>query len=228
MSFHVPGEAGARGSACPQPVLAHLEVEALLTAMAVPAGPCSEGPVTGTGGLCSPLSCLRWGQGLSWGQWSRSIGELGTVSVQNKPLFLVCAAMASGPLPCRHWEAAEPAPGGILDAAFCIAAVLEVGGGRLCSSLRRSGWQEAPWPRAALAGVQRSAACVVAVAGLGCCSRRAWSQVLTSCFALQGLRDLVKVPQGLPCRSGEKGTTCPSLRAGVCCKVTLLYCMAKQ
>lgn len=150
LSFHVPGEAGARGSACPQPVLADLEVEALLTAMAVPAGPCSEGPVTGTRGLCSPLSCLRWGQGLSWGQWSRSVGELGTVSVQNRPLFLVCAAVASGPLPCRHWEAAEPAPGGILDAVFCITAVLEVGGGRLCSSLRRSRWQKAPWPRAAL------------------------------------------------------------------------------
>lgn len=189
------------------------EVEALLAAMAVPAGPCSEGPVAGTGGLCSPLSCLGWGQVLSWGQRSRSLGELGTVSVQNKPLLLVCAAVASGPLPCRPWEAAEPAPSGILDAAFCIAAVLEVGGGRLCSSLCQSG---VVGSTAATGGSGQECSGVLQQE-----SMESGADLLLC--ALQGLRSLVKVPQGPPYRS-----TCPSLGPGACCQVTLLYCMAKQ
>lgn len=41
-------------SACRQPVLDDLELEALFLAMAVSGSPCSQGPVAVAGGLCSP------------------------------------------------------------------------------------------------------------------------------------------------------------------------------
>lgn len=58
-----------------------------------------------------------------WVGWGLPLGT------QSPSVCAVC-----GPLLCRPWEAAEPAPGGILEAAFCIAAALLLGGGRLCSS----------------------------------------------------------------------------------------------
>lgn len=88
-------------------------------------------------------SCLGCGQGVPRGQWSHSLGELGTVPGQNKSLFLVCVAVASGLLLCQPWEAAEPMPSGVLDAAFCIAAVPEVGGGWLSAAAGAgAGWQK--------------------------------------------------------------------------------------
>lgn len=128
-----PREAGSPGRA----LLAHSlcwvtpEVEDLLAAVAVPAGPCLEGPGPEAGGVLPGV----WA-GSAPGPAEPQPAQLGTVSGQNKPLALASAAVASGPLLCRPQEAAEPAPSGILDAAFCIAAVPEVGGGRLCRSWR--------------------------------------------------------------------------------------------
>lgn len=74
-----------------------------------------------------PPSHPPWGQVPKveprWVGWGLPLGT------QSPSVCAVC-----GPLLCRPWEAAEPAPGGILEAAFCIAAALLLGGGRLCSS----------------------------------------------------------------------------------------------
>lgn len=60
------------------------------------------------------------------------------------PLFLVCTVMADSPLLCRPWEAAEPAPSGILDApsASLPRRRWERGG----SAAAGAGWQEAAQP----------------------------------------------------------------------------------
>lgn len=71
--------------------------------MAVLAGPCSEGPMAGTGGeLCSyhPAYAVVSERSRASGATAWENGAL-VVSGQNKPLFLACAVTASGPCLCR-------------------------------------------------------------------------------------------------------------------------------
>lgn len=117
------------GAACLGPL--PLGCGALLACSVLSAAP--KGPTAGVGegrapllvlpgARCQKSSPVGWAGGCPWAR-------------RGPPVCAVCC-----PLLCRPWEAAEPAPGGILEAAFCIAAALLLGGGRLCSS-SRSGWR---------------------------------------------------------------------------------------
>lgn len=59
---------------------------------------------------CGGRALFPWGHGGATASGQRAL------SAHTMPLVLVCTVMADSPLPCRPWEAAEPAPSSILAA----------------------------------------------------------------------------------------------------------------
>lgn len=179
----------------------------------------TKGPRAGLGEGRVPLLVLpgsgvpknkpRW---VGWGLAQPQPGRAGCCPwARRAPLSGACAAAACGPLLCRPWEAAEPAPGGILDAAFCIAAALLVGGGRLCSSRsgrRRQQCHGRPWAGGLRWGLRQQS--MELGVGLSFCS---FSGVPGS-----GAKGFPRLP-------GGKEMPHPSL--GSCCRLTLICCTAQ-
>lgn len=180
-----PQGALAGESACRQPVLADLELEALFLAMAVSGSPCSQGPVAVAMEDSVRLTLLGGGHG---GATERCLCP----QAAPFPLYTV---MADSPLLCRPWEAAEPAPSGILDAPS--------------ASLPRRSWRGAALQQPERAGRQHSRAgwtglrwggpCTAAVARRECCR----ASTPSCCWGILGT--VLKALQEPPASLGERG-----------------------
>ena len=89
-------------------------------------------------------------------------GDSWAVSGQSRPLGLARVAVAGGPLLCQPWEAAEPAPSSMVDAACCIAVCRGREEGGLSSPSRVV---EAARPGAVLGS-----------GAVGCCFHGSWGR----------------------------------------------------